>query len=90
MRPHSRDLEQVQRVDARHAFRRSRAKHPVARIQDGNQQLAQAADREPAIARSHSQKHTSRAGPVDECNIPLCELHGLIVLDHRTPASDLK
>jgi hypothetical protein len=89
MRPHSRDLEQVQRVDARHAFRRSRTKHPVARMQD-EKPTTGAADREPAIARSHSQKHTSRAGPVDECNIPLCELHGLIVLDHRTPASDLK
>src|SRR3977135_3482104 len=28
--------------------------------------------------------------PIEECNIALCELHGLIVLDHRASASDLK
>ena len=88
MRPHSRDLEQVQRVDAGSAAPEQNTLWLECKMR--NQQLAQAADREPAIARSHSQKHTSRAGPVDECNIPLCELHGLIVLDHRTPASDLK
>src|ERR1700730_15467454 len=31
-----------------------------------------------------------RLAPIEECNIALCELHGLIVLDHRASASDLK
>src|SRR4030081_3482356 len=29
-------------------------------------------------------------GPIEECDIALCELHGLIVLDHRASAGNLK
>src|SRR3982074_2674856 len=28
--------------------------------------------------------------PIEECDIALCELHGLIVLDHRASARNLK
>src|ERR1700737_3788398 len=81
-----------ERVDggcALRAFRRARASRLAARIRD-EKSAPGPADKVPAIARFHSLKHTSRLAPIEECNIALCELHGLIVLDHRASASDLK
>src|SRR4030081_2874705 len=54
-----------------------------------NQRLARQIKCPPSLA---SILRNIRRGlaPIEECDIALCELHGLIVLDYRTSAGNLK